>query len=100
MARELAQYGFCRPNGSVRGQATYHSCMSMRLRSDPELAAVVERARERAETMGELRAEPWSASDVLSSAEAREIVAAWASDGGYDCALAAVVIDDVDLANQ
>ncbi|MGI8807465.1 MAG: hypothetical protein ACR2KK_06430 [Acidimicrobiales bacterium] len=74
--------------------------MSMRLRSDPELAAVVERARERAETVGELRAEPWSVPALPLSPEAREIVASWASDGGYDCALAAVVVDDGDLADQ
>jgi hypothetical protein len=74
--------------------------MSMRLRSDPELTAVIERARDRAETLGELRAEPWSIPSSPLSPEALEIVAWWVSDGGYDRAVAAVVAHDSDLADQ
>jgi hypothetical protein len=74
--------------------------MSMSLRSDPELTALVERARARAETSGELRAVPWSMSASPLSQEARKILASWVSDGGYRLAVAAIAADDVDLADQ
>lgn len=74
--------------------------MSMSLRSDPELAVVVERARDRADASGELRVQPWSASASRLSPDARQIVTSWLNDGGYERALRAVVADDADLADQ
>ncbi len=74
--------------------------MSMSLRSDPALAAAVDRAREVAEATGELQTRVWSSPASSLSPEAREIVASWVRDGGYDGALADVVANDVDLADQ
>lgn len=80
-------------------QWLYDGRMSMRLRSDPELAAAVERARSHAETAGELRSpDPLPESEL--TAEARDIVASWLGDGGYDRAVAEIAADDPDLADQ
>ena len=72
----------------------------MSLRSDPALSAAVERARELAEATGEVRTSAWSDPASSLSAEAREIVASWVRDGGYERALADVVANDVGLADQ
>ncbi len=72
----------------------------MSLRSDPALSAAVEHARQLAQGRGELRTSPWSGPASPLSAEARQIVASWVRDGGYERALADVVANDVDLADQ
>ncbi len=69
-------------------------------RSDPALSAAVERARELAEATGEVQTSPWSGPVSALSPEAREIVAWWVRDGGYERALADVVANDADLADQ
>jgi hypothetical protein len=74
--------------------------MVTRLRSDPELAALVARARGQAEAACELRqplAEPVT---CRLDPGAREIVVSWIRDGGYDRAVAEVVAADPDLADQ
>ena len=67
---------------------------------DPELAALVERARRRAVATGEL--EPRHSGTVESTvpSEARTLVQEWLRDGGYDEAVASVVADDPELAIQ
>lgn len=75
--------------------------MSTELRLDPELATVVERSRRRARELGEL---PHQGATVpvaaAISAEAREVIAGWLRDGGYDAAVAAIGAQDPDLANE
>jgi hypothetical protein len=74
--------------------------MALRPALDPELSAVVQRARQRAEAGGELRPpRPGTGESVLSS-QARAIVRGWLYDGGYDVAVALVVADDPELAIQ
>jgi hypothetical protein len=68
------------------------------LRLDPELAAVVVRARQHADAVGELHPPVGHFESPLSS-EARAVVAAWIADGGYHSAVAAVVAEDPDLAD-
>ena len=67
---------------------------------DPELEAVVERARARLATGGELR--PPRAGGFTSAlpVEAQEIVRRWLNDGGYESALELIARQDPDLANQ
>ncbi|MGH9150832.1 MAG: hypothetical protein ACRD03_00165, partial [Acidimicrobiales bacterium] len=79
---------------------TYHARMSMRLGSDPAPVAAVDRAREVAEAAGELRTEPWSGASVPLPPEARDVVAAWVREGGYERAVAAISATDDDLSDQ
>jgi hypothetical protein len=74
--------------------------MALQLHSDPDLAAVVARARRRARDAGELH--PASDAPVASTLDpaAREIVESWIREGGYERAVAEVVADDPDLATQ
>lgn len=74
--------------------------MSRTLRSDPELNAAIDRARELAEAAGELRGSPLSANPASLPAEAAEIVASWVREGGYSRAAADVAAADPDLADQ
>jgi hypothetical protein len=67
---------------------------------DPELAAVVERARHRAQAAGELRPLRLTTPASALPEEARPIVHEWLRDGGYDDAVALVVSQDPDLAIQ
>jgi hypothetical protein len=67
---------------------------------DPELGAVIERARRRAEDRNELRATRPVAYESPLSPEARAIVLEWLRDGGYDEAVALVVADDPEVATQ
>jgi len=69
-------------------------------KQDPELAAVVERARRRAEVSGELRTRGSGVFVSPLTPEARAIVLEWLRDGGYDEAIARVVADDPELATQ
>lgn len=74
--------------------------MALRLGSDPELSAVVERARRRAQEAGELQLVGAPPFESPLDPAAREIVVSWIRDGGYDRAVAEVVADDPDLATQ
>lgn len=71
-----------------------------RVHLDPALAEVLEHARRRAEEAGELRGP--TAVEVPSplSPKARQILAAWISDGGYSQAVATVIATDPELADQ
>lgn len=66
----------------------------------PHLAEVVARARARAEEMGELRPRKVGTFESAFTDEAREILAEWRRGGGYESALATVVADDPQLADQ
>jgi hypothetical protein len=66
---------------------------------DPHFAAVVERARRRAVGLGEVPARQGSFEPTVPE-DARSVIAEWLRDGGYEEALAEVVAEDPDLANQ
>lgn len=74
--------------------------MSTRLRSDPELAAIIERARQEARAADELQPSESRFLESPLSPAAREVLASWVQDGGYDRALAEVAADDPELADQ
>ena len=74
--------------------------MALQLHSDPELAAVVARARRRAQEAGELHPAGNPPFESVLDPAAREIVVSWIRDGGYDRAVAEVVADEPDLATQ
>lgn len=74
--------------------------MSTEFRLDPELASVVERSRRRARELGELPHRPAVRVEAAIPVEAREIVAGWLRDGGYEAAVAAIGAEDPDLANE
>ena len=74
--------------------------MATELRLDPELAAVVERARRRAREMGELPRGPFAPSESSIPPEVAEVILAWLRDGGYDEAVARIAAEDPDLANE
>ena len=68
---------------------------------DPELAAVVARARSLAVQSGELL-DGSGIGDLAATvpAEARPLLAQWLRDGGYAAALAQIVADDPSLATE
>jgi hypothetical protein len=74
--------------------------MATGLHSDPELVAAVDRARREAQRAGELRSSPPGRLDDFVDPEARAALARWVASGGYERALAEVVADDPDLADQ
>jgi hypothetical protein len=74
--------------------------MALRPVLDPELAAVVERARRRAAAAGELEPARSRRAESVLAPEARALVQEWLRDGGYDQAVALVVADDPELAIQ
>jgi hypothetical protein len=74
--------------------------MVTELRLDPELAAVVERARRRAEETGEFPRGPFPPFESSIPPEAAELIREWLRDGGYDEAIAQIAAEDPDLANQ
>lgn len=67
---------------------------------DAELAETVRLARSRAEAMGELPRGPFAPFESTLPPEAKELIARWLRDGGYDEAIARIAIEDPDLANQ
>jgi len=67
---------------------------------DPELAAVVERARRRAAAMGELPRGPLPRFESKIPLEAADALLEWLRDGSYDDAVARIVAEDPDLANE
>jgi hypothetical protein len=74
--------------------------MARQMRLDPDLQAVVERARELARKCGELRDTPWTPPTDLLPAEAREALRDWVTSGDYDRTVAELVAHDPDLATQ
>jgi hypothetical protein len=74
--------------------------MATKLKLDPGLQAVVERARELARERGELLDRPWTPpADPLPEA-AREALRDWVDSGDYDRAVAEIVADDPDMQAQ
>ena len=67
---------------------------------DPDLEAVVERARARAAASGELRPPRTGGFTPALPVEAREIVRRWVDEGGYERALEVIALQDPDLADQ
>lgn len=74
--------------------------MAMKLELDPELQAVVARARELARKSGELLDGPGAPSSDGISPAVRAAVADWVDSGDYDRAVAELVADDPDLQTQ
>jgi hypothetical protein len=74
--------------------------MAGKLRLDPELAAVVEHARRRAEEMGELPRGPFPPLESRISLEAADVLLEWLRDGSYDMAVARIAEEDPDLASE
>jgi hypothetical protein len=74
--------------------------MATELHLDPELAAVVDRAKQRAIESGELPRGPFRPFQSSLSPEEAEVISEWLRDGGYDEAIAQIVSEDPDLANQ
>lgn len=74
--------------------------MATELRLDQELADVVQRGRRRAREAGELPRGPFPHYEPPIPPEAAAAVSDWLRDGGYDEAIARIVAEDPDLANQ
>lgn len=74
--------------------------VTTRMKLDPELQAVVERARALARERGELRDGPGAPPSEGLSPAARAAVADWVDSGDYDRAVAEIVADDPDLQTQ
>lgn len=67
---------------------------------DADLSAVVQRGRAHARELGELTPPRIGSIDSALTVEARQIVADWQRDGGYDRALAAISESAPELAVQ
>lgn len=74
--------------------------MATDLSSDSEFADVVARARRTAAEHRELRPPRVGVFESPLPPEAREIVAEWLRDGGYDAAIAEVSREDPELATE
>ena len=74
--------------------------MANRLTMSPELSDVVERARRAAREAGELLEPPPEPPRSHLSPEVRAVLADWKASGDFDRALAEVVADDPELADQ
>ncbi len=74
--------------------------MPTKHRLDPELAKVVERARRSAAAAGELIAPRVGPLASPLPPEAQRVLREWLDDGGYDAAIAEIVAEDPELANQ
>jgi len=74
--------------------------MATNLHLDPELAAVVGNARQRAMDMGELPRGPFPPFESKIPLEAADALAGWLRGGGYDEAVARVGAEDPDLATE
>lgn len=79
--------------GTLGGVAT-------KLRLEPDLAATVERARQRAAEFGELRPADGSLLQLQIPPEVGAVIGQLLRDGTYAEAVARVVADDPDLADQ
>ena len=74
--------------------------MATEFHMDPELAAVVDRARRLAEEMGDLPRGPFPIFESTIPPEAADTLVQWLRDGSYDRAVARIVAEDPDLANE
>jgi len=70
------------------------------LHLEPDLATVVEAARERARESGELPRGTFPPLKPTIPPEAAGVLASWLRDGGYDAAISRIAAEDPDLANQ
>jgi len=73
--------------------------MATTLRLGPELSAVVQRARRRAEELGELPGEPISSLEPRISHEVGEVILELLRDGTYAEAVERTVADDPELTD-
>lgn len=78
----------------------YAFAMAMRLRLDPELAAAVEQARRLASEAGELTPGGGAPFETVISPEVGAAIGSLLRDGTYAAAVARVIADDPDLADQ
>ena len=74
--------------------------VATKLRLDPELAAVVERARRRAEAMGELPRAPFPPFEPKIPPEVGQVMLEMLRDGTYDQVVARIAAEDPELADQ
>ena len=74
--------------------------MATELHLEPDLAAVVQAARERAQESGELPRATFPPLEPTIPSEAATVIAGWLRDGGYDAAIGRIAAEDPDLANQ
>lgn len=74
--------------------------MAPRQRLDANLARVVARGRAHAAESGELTPRRIGAIDSVFTDDAREMVADWQRDGGYERALIEIAAADPDLAAE
>jgi hypothetical protein len=74
--------------------------MATKLHLDPELAGVVERARRRAEEMGELPRGPFPPFESKIPPQAADVLVEWLRDGSYEEAVARIAEEDPDLATE
>lgn len=74
--------------------------MVTKLRLDPDLAATVERARQRAAEVGELPRGDGLPLDLRIPPEVGAVIGRLLRDGTYAEAVARVIADDPDLADQ
>lgn len=74
--------------------------MVTKLRLDPELAAVVARARRRAEELGELPRGPFPPWEPTMSSDVADVILELLRDGTYAEAVARIAAEDSALADQ
>ncbi len=74
--------------------------MATKLKLDPELQRVVERARAAARERGELLDGPSGIAGDDLSPEAKAALAEWVSSGDYDRIVAEITANDPDIATQ
>jgi len=74
--------------------------MATKLRLDPDLAAVVERARRRAVESGELARGPLQPAEPVLPPDVGDVLLEMLRDGTYAEAVARTVAEDPELADQ
>lgn len=74
--------------------------MASRLTKSPELSEAVERARKGAREAGELLDQPTEPFRSPLSPEVQAVLREWRDSGEFDRALAEVIADDPELADQ
>ena len=78
----------------------YHRKVATELHLEPDLAAAVHAAQERARESGELPRGTFPPLEPTIPPEAATVIAGWLRDGGYDAAIGQIAAEDPDLANQ
>ena len=74
--------------------------MTTKLRLDPELAAVVERARRRTQEVGEVPRRPSPSFESKITPEVALVILGLLRDGTYAEAVARITAEDPELADQ